>query len=272
MKKNFLLMMALATATTAGAQAVDGHKMFDNWTVGAVYGASMPTQGKTLKNTRNVVGLELTKDITPMFGLGVQTVAGFNTTGSHTAIDNLNTTLFGVANLTNIINGYKGQPRAFEVEALLGVGYNYYYGCSTAMPMVKGSSFTSKLGLNLNYNLGKDQAWTLSLRPALVYDLEGGADVNPAQLNINHAVLELTAGVQYHFRSSNGKRHFTPVRRYNAQEIDALNAKINDLRGKVDEANKELRTVREQLRRTQQMLNDTRNERPVIQRQSAQGK
>ncbi len=269
MKKNLLLMMALATATTAGAQAVDGHKMFDNWSVGLVAGGATPTQGKMLKNVRSVAGVELTKDITPMFGLGVQTMAGFNTTGSHTAFDNLNTTVFGVANLTNIFKGYKGSPRAFEVEGVLGVGYNHYYGCSATMPGVEGSSFTSKLGLNLNFSLVRDRAWTLSVRPAIVYDLEGGIDANPAQYNLNHAVLELTVGVQYHFRSSNGFSFFTNVRRYNTQQIDALNAKINDLRATVEAKDKALRTAQEQLRRTQQALNDCRNERPVIQRQPA---
>lgn len=33
------------------------------------------------------------------------------------------------------------------------------------------NSMSTKLGLNFNFNLGESKAWTLALKPALVYDM-----------------------------------------------------------------------------------------------------
>lgn len=265
MKKIFALFVAGASVLTANAQAVEGHKLFDNWSVGLIGGGATPVKKDMIKNTRGVAGLELKKDITPMFGLGLQSMAGFNTTGSYTAVDNINTTLFGTANLSNIFFGYKGKPRTFETEALFGFGFNHFFGGNTGYAAADGNSATSKVGLNFNFNLGEKRAWTLSVRPALVYNLEGGESRTPVQYNINNAVLELTAGVVYHFNTSTGKHYFVPVRPYDKTEIDALNAKINDLRAQLKTKEGELNANKKQLRETQEMLNDCRNQKPAVQ-------
>lgn len=166
--------MVGASALTVGAQGYEGHKFFDNWSLGVVGGAVSPTTHHSfLNDARGVAGLELTKGITPVFSVGVQSIAGFNTLGvcsskgaegARTAVDNVNTTVFGKANLSNLFFGYNGKPRVFEVEAMAGVGANHYFG------EYEGNSATSKVGLNFNFNLGESKAWTLSLRPAMAWD------------------------------------------------------------------------------------------------------
>ena len=52
--------------------------------------------------------------------------------------------------------------------------------------------------------------------------------------NANYANWEITAGVIYHFKNSNGKHHMTKVRAYDASEVSALNATINNLRQDVN--------------------------------------
>lgn len=268
MKKLFTIFMLGAAGLSASAQGYEGHKFFDNWSLGVIGGAVAPTTHHSVfSDARGVAGLELTKGITPVFSVGVQSVAGFNTLGicgskgaegSYTVVDNVNTTFFGKGNLSNLFFGYTGTPRFFEVEAMAGVGINHYFGNGGL------NSATSKVGLNFNFNLGESKAWTVSLRPAMAWDWDAPA-VEKAQMNINSSALELTAGVTYHFKSSNGAHHFTVVRPYDQAEVDGLNAKINDLRGQMSDKDKAISAKDAQLRQLQQELNDARNKKPAVQ-------
>lgn len=263
------MLVAVAAVLTASAQAVESHKFLDNWSVGVYGGAVSPTTQNPFKHSRGVAGLELTKNLTPVFGWGIQASAGFNTTGAKTAVDNVTTMLIGKVNFSNWFCGYNGKPRFFEVEGLAGIGYNHYAAVSDEYAITNGaacSSLASKFGLNFNFNLGEKKAWTISLRPAIAYDLEGGEGLTDVQYNVNNSVLELTAGVVYHFKNSNGEHYFTKVRPYDQAEVDALNAKINDLRAAAAEKDKALADKEAELRRTQQMLNDCRNQKPVVER------
>lgn len=268
MKKLFTIFMLGAAGLSASAQGYEGHKFFDNWSLGVIGGAVAPTTHHSVfSDARGVAGLELTKGITPVFSVGVQSVAGFNTLGicgskgaegAYTVVDNVNTTFFGKGNLSNLFFGYTGTPRFFEVEAMAGIGINHYFGNGGL------NSATSKVGLNFNFNLGESKAWTVSLRPAMAWDWDAPA-VDKAQMNINSSALELTAGVTYHFKSSNGAHHFTVVRPYDQAEVDGLNAKINDLRGQMSDKDKAISAKDAQLRQLQQELNDARNKKPAVQ-------
>lgn len=268
MRKLFTILMLGAAGLSASAQGYEGHKFFDNWSLGVIGGAVAPTTHHSVfSDARGVAGLELTKGITPVFSVGVQSVAGFNTLGicgskgaegSYTVVDNVNTTFFGKGNLSNLFFGYTGTPRFFEVEAMAGIGINHYFGNGGL------NSATSKVGLNFNFNLGESKAWTVSLRPAMAWDWDAPA-VEKAQMNINSSALELTAGVTYHFKSSNGAHHFTVVRPYDQAEVDGLNAKINDLRGQMSDKDKAISAKDAQLRQLQQELNDARNKKPAVQ-------
>lgn len=268
MRKLFTIFMLGAAGLSASAQGYEGHKFFDNWSLGVIGGAVAPTTHHSVfGDARGVAGLELTKGITPVFSVGIQSVAGFNTLGvcgskgaegAYTVVDNVNTTFFGKGNLSNLFFGYTGTPRFFEVEAMAGVGINHYFGYGGL------NSATSKVGLNFNFNLGESKAWTVSLRPAMAWDWDAPA-VEKAQMNINSSALELTAGVTYHFKSSNGAHHFTVVRPYDQAEVDGLNAKINDLRGQVSDKDKAISAKDAQLRQLQQELNDARNKKPAVQ-------
>lgn len=273
MKKFFMLFVMGAAVLTAGAQhSVTNHKFFDNWSIGLVGGGVNPTKGNFFDDTRAVGGLEVTKQITPVFGLAFQGVSGFNTTGANTVVDNVNASVLGNINFSNWFAGYKGEPRLFEVEGVLGVGFNHYFGHNDRYTAVDpalcdGNTFTSKLGLNLNFNLGKKKAWTVALKPAIVYDLEGArGDANThAAYNINNSVLELMAGVTYHFKTSNGKHYFTKIKEYDQAEVDGLNAQINALRGDLNNKNGQLDAAGKKIRDLQAQVNELRNRKPVVQ-------
>ena len=131
-------------------------------------------------------------------------------------------------NLTNALLGYKGSPRKFELEAVAGPGYGFWLHDEYNALLVKA-------GLNLNYNLSN--AFTVTLRPAVVYNLNG-----TGTFNTNHAIGQVTAGIVYHFKTSNGTRSFKKAKLYSQSEVDALNAKITDLQSNLETANKAVKT------------------------------
>mgnify|MGYP002563508068 CR=1 FL=1 len=213
------LVLCMAVIAANAQKAVEGNKFTDNWSVGFNAGGTTPlTHSAFFKNMRAVLGVGLDKQVTPVLGLGFEAMTSINTTPSRTAFDNTNLSVLGTLNLSNLFGGYAGAPRLFEVETVAGIGWLHY--------AVNGesdlNSMSSKLGLNFNFNLGEEKAWTLAFKPALVYDMSADGTDNVC-FNANRAAWEFTAGLKYHFSCSNGKHYFTIVKPYNQSEIDALN-------------------------------------------------
>ena len=277
MRKLFTILALGAFAFTASAQ-YEGHKFFDNWSLGVNGGAITPTTHHAFwKSCRPNFGLELTKQISPVFAVAVEGEANVNTTPSWNAIDQLNVSWLNKVNLTNLFCGYKGKPRFFELEAVAGIGIANDFVPSTqditqlVAPGVNlndettddYSYLTSKFGLNLLFNLGAKKAWTFALKPAIVYNLDGqfypGTHTYPsgAHWNVNASAIELRAGLTYHFKSSNGEHYFTKVRPYDQAEVDGLNARINALRGEVADRDSRISDLENE-------VNDLRNRKPQV--------
>lgn len=226
MKKIFisLFLSGVFMYHTNAQTAVEGNKFLDNWSIGISAGGTTPlTHHSFFGNMRPITGIELNKQLTPVFGFGLEAVGSFNTSQSRTIFDRSNVSLLGLVNLNNLLGTYTGVPRPFEIEAVAGIGWLHYY-----MNRETGSdqnSMSTKLGLNFNFNLGESKAWTLALKPALVYDMNAmGSEA--VRFHSGRAVWEISVGLKYHFGCSNGKHHFTKVRAYDQQEVDALNAKL----------------------------------------------
>lgn len=263
MKKLFTIAAMSAMVLTAGAQkSVQGSKFFDNWSVGVVGGGIVKTtHTKYLKGIKPNAGIELSKQVTPILGFTGQLTADAKVTPSSNIIDQANLSLIARINLSNVFCGYNGQPRLFEVEAAIGAGWGHdFYTSSYA----DNSYLTSKYGLNFNFNLGEKKAWTLSLKPSIVYNMNKNAD-KELGYNINQSAIELLAGVTYHFKNrSNGKHYMTYVRAYDQAEVDGLNAKVNDLRSQVNDKDAQIAKLAANARNLQQQLNDARNQKPVV--------
>ncbi len=267
MKKSLsLLSLCAACALTAPAQVtVQGAGFFDNWSIGLLGGGIVPTtHSDFIKDTRATYGLELTKQLTPVIGVALQGMATNNVSQSRTVIDATNVTLLGKANLSNSFCGYQGTPRLFEVEAVAGVGWGHHF-------FNKGLNddknyLTSKFGVNFNFNVGQQKAWTIAIRPAIVYNMDNTGHNPDLGYNVNNSALELTAGVTYHFKNhNNGAHYMTKVRAYDQAEVDGLNAKVNDLRAQVNDKNAELAKQSAQIRDLQEQLNDCRNQKPRVE-------
>jgi outer membrane protein OmpA-like peptidoglycan-associated protein len=142
-----------------------------------------------------------------------------------TFIDAINVDLLGTFNLSNAFAGYKGEPRAFEVIALVGGGYSHTYGCSN-------SGLNAKGAFDFAFNLGANKAWQLYIEPAVVLGQPTPAWRNPfRKLNDKwNAIGQLSIGLNYKFGTSNGTHNFKKEQLRDQAEIDGLNAKINELR------------------------------------------
>lgn len=268
MKKIYTILALCAVVLTASAQkSVQGSRFFDNWSIGLVGGGITPME-KThfLKNVRATYGVEVTKQITPIFGLGVQYLLNNNTTESKNIIDQQNLSLLGKFNLSNAFCGFKDEPRLFEVEAVAGIGWGH--GFYPSNYKADNNFVTTTAGLNFNFNLGADKEWTVALKPSVVYNMNNDKNNAFKEFNFNrhYGAFQLLAGVTYHFKNkSNGHHHMTLVKAYDQAEIDALNSTINGLRGQVSDKDAQIANQNKAIADLQQALNDCRNQKPATE-------
>ena len=233
MKKSILLGALVLGAMTANAQAVEQPGFFQNWSMGLDGGVTTPmTHHAFFGSMRGLVGLNVKKQITPTFGLGVEGQFGVNTSSwkgrihSNTAFDNSYVGTFGTVDLFNLFGGYNGSVRPFTIEALAGAGWGHYYQTGGVKDY---NFFATKVGLNFNFNVSEDV--TIAIKPSIVWDMTPGtAEQTSVNYNVNKAAFNLQAGVTYHF----GGNNFKIVQPYNQAQIDALNGQVNDLRAALE--------------------------------------
>lgn len=171
--------------------------------------------------------------LTPVFGFAVEGDVYFNNKGSEyrpldTFVKGLNLSLLGTTNFSNWIGGYKGEPRFFEVIGVYGLGWGHVFHSSGSFPD-NDDALTSKIGIDFAFNLGTAKEWQVYVEPNLTWSLndctEGGV-----KYNLNRSAFGLAVGVNYKFGNSNGTHNFKIYAGRDQEEIDALNAKINQLR------------------------------------------
>ena len=265
MKKLVLMLAAASMAASVSAQTVAESKAFDNVQVGINGGVATKTTGhKWLSDLDPNAGIRVGRYFTPVFGLAVEGNAYFSNKPWHstgTAVRATNVSLLGTVNLSNLFGGYKGEPRAFEVSALYGLGWAHVFtNNKTTKELTSGqrNRMTSKAALDFAYNFGSQKQWQVYVEPSINFAFLGkdrskvltaagivNYDVNynykavaqdgqPAY-NINNSFVQLNAGVVYKFKNSNGTHNFTIVVPRDQAEIDALNAQINEFRNRKPE-------------------------------------
>ena len=235
MKRMILLPVIALGALTAAAQAVEQPKLFDNVSVGVNGGVTTPMMHNPFfKSMRPVVGLNIDKQITPTFALGVESLFGINTsswngrTHSSTAFDDSYVGLYGKVDLFNLFGGYQCATRPFTIEAVAGAGWGHQY-----VNEANGDDwnyFVTKAGLNFKINA--TDRLSVNIAPSVMYNMNGSSFKQQAiGYSSRNATFNLTAGVSYRFGEG-----FTCVQPYNQAEVDALNAQVNDLRAAVADA------------------------------------
>ncbi len=232
--KKFLLTLAVAAMSAQFVSAqhtLVESKTTDNWYIGIEAGvSSKTTQSAVFKNLNPTAGLRIGRYFTPVFGLALegQTYFGdkqFDEFRDHkTVVRALNTNLLATINLSSWFGGYTGKPRVCEVVAVAGPGWNHVFGQSEG---AYKNDLTAKAGLDVNFNLGASRAWQLFVEPAILYNL---TSYDRTAFNVNNSALQLLVGLNYKFGNSNGTHNFAIAQLRDQNEIDQLNARINELR------------------------------------------
>ena len=260
MRKTILLSVFALGVLTINAQTVvvKGGGFWDNWSMGVQGGATMKMSGEAFfKSARPAFGLTLGKQWTPILGMDLQGMGYVNTTNSSTMIDASDVSLIGRMNLMNLFAGYNGMPRPFEIETVTGLGWLHHYMTGSG----DTDDLSARVGLNFNFNLGEDAAWTLGIKPAVVFNLTGEFPDKKMAFNRNHSNMEILFGLTYHFAGSDGNRHFTLVNAVDPMAIAAMNEEINDLREIVVAKDVELVGLADELLMVQNQLNEARNKK-----------
>ena len=258
MKKMILLSVFALGALTINAQTavVESGGFWDNWSIGIQGGGTMKMSGTGFfKSARPAFGLTIGKQWTPILGIDVQGMGYVNTTNSSTMVDASDVSLIGRMNLMNLFAGYEGMPRPFEIETVSGLGWLHHYMIGVG----DTDDLSARVGLNFNFNLGEDAAWTIGLKPAVVFNLTGDYPSKKMALNRKHANMEILLGLTYHFADGDGNRHFAMVNTVDPMAFAAMNVEINDLREVLAAKDIELVGLADELLVVQNQLNEARN-------------
>jgi len=254
--RKFILMFVVmfTTMLSVNAQvATENSKLFDNTYVGVEAGVTTPFNFNSVFPLNPVAGIKVGKELTPVFGLEAEGFAVFGTNayryginasiptdgafnvhknGSvNTFVKATNVGLNGVINWSNLLFGYQGTPRFFEVKTNTGIGWLHYFGTYTpAFPVggfdVAGNRniMTAKTAIDLAFNLGNKKAHTVTVSPGIYWGLN---EIGNLQFNKNYAQFGVMVGYTYHFKTSNGTHHF---KTYDVgamiYEIDRLNNEL----------------------------------------------
>ena len=227
------MMLAVATFLLQSAysqKALEESKTGDNWYIGINGGISSKTthNDDRFGNLNPSAGLRLGRYWTPVVGWLVTGDLYFRDRrfdfSNAERLKGINLDFLGTLNLSNWFGGYQGSPRVFEVSALGGLGWSRIFDSKVSHKQ----DLISKIGFDLAFNLGESRAWQIYIEPAINYNLTSDSRCN---YNLNQSALQLTAGVNYRFGNSNGTHHFKAAELRSQEEIDVLNARINELHG-----------------------------------------
>ena len=235
MKKILFASALISCVMGASAQNIIERPSFgDNWQIGIDAGLTTPLRGHSFfGNMRPTVGLHIGNQLTPIFGIGLESAFGINTSTqnngvkSKTAFDNSYFGAYGTLNLTNAFLGFSCEPRPFTVDALLGIGWGHDFVAHTSDDP---NHVAVKAGLNFNFAICDN--FGISLKPSVQWNIIGEEDPHMA-MTINRASFNLAAGFNFNL----GKSFTCYTCPDNTGEIAALNDRVNTLRADVDGAN-----------------------------------
>lgn len=203
------LLCLLGIAPLWGQQLMRVPRFFDNWSVTASAGTYHPLAYSPNSGlAASVFGVELKKQFSPVLGLAIEyNHFSKNTQFSSYWADRPQAHLVGSLNLMNFLGRYRGKSRFFEVDLKWGVGAGTY---TAPWPGTteKDEYLVSKVGFDLNFNFGRNRVWSLTLRPAVVFDLRGKGH-RQAVYDTDQADMQLMAGITYHFLNHDKRRNFS---------------------------------------------------------------
>lgn len=249
MKKILSFIIAFVMMITlANAQTVEHSRLFENTYVTLTGGGITTTHtggqpffwdgaGNIVKGVRPIAGIEFGKYITPVTGFSIEGLAMFNTTGSNTWVDQHNIVGNLKLNLSNWFGGYKGEPRLFEVVFVPGLGWGHDYG-----DVYNDRNYlTYNAGIEFNFNLGKEKAWQINLKPVVMWNNYN----NALMPTVNHMQGRVQFGVTYKFGSKRKNSHNFVLCPYSvtADDYNALQSRVTELESREPEVREVVKEV-----------------------------
>lgn len=243
------LLMGMVFSANAQSTLVDNGTIKDNWYVGVGVGTNVwnDVNSWTLFNANSAISdgktnswwrtqplhgnVTVGKMINPYFGVEADYKMLFNLRGQSKFLDAHNLSGNVVFNLNNIINGYDGKRRFFEVELIGGAGWIHNFNSG-----VDNNALTVRGALRGNINLGKHIALTIT--PEYVWLPKKFIDTNKAFQGVNVSV-----GVKWLIPSSRSGFPKKELRNYALEE--ELNNKINALNETVNTQSKSIADLSE---------------------------
>lgn len=233
------LIMGLVMSVNAQTSLVDNGTAKDNWYVGGGIGTNVWNDANswTLFNAKSNVNDGVTnnwwrtqplhvnvlvgKMINPYLGAEIDYNMAFNLRGSNKFLDGHNLTGNVVVNLTNVISGYNGNRRVFEVEVLGGAGWVHNYAKTLTDGTVVDPNMVSVRGaIRGNINVAKN--WAITVTPEYIW-----LPKNVGNSVDNKHGVNLSVGVKYRIPTKRG--NFKSYKLYDQAEVDELNATIATL-------------------------------------------
>lgn len=247
--------MGIAVSANAQTALVDNGTAKDNWYVGVGVGTNVwnDVNSWTLFNTKSSNGnnswwrtqpvhanVTVGKMINPYVGAEVDYSGVFNLENSKTFLDAHNLTGNVVFNVSNLLAGYHGHRRCFELELLGGAGWVHEFDSEYANGSTGGNALSVRGALRGNVNVSKNVAITVT--PEYLW--------LPKQFTMRGEFqgVNLSVGVKYRIPTNRGNFPLKQLR--NQSELDALNATIQSLQN----ANAELTRVNAGLEATIKQL------------------
>ena len=143
----------------------------------------------------------------------------------------MNLGINGTLNLTNLLNGYLGEPQDIEVITQVGIGWGHVFSPSSRRQLVKKEDrdvMTVKTGVDIAYNFGESKEHQLYVEPALLWNLNKDGH-SGSQFDKHYAYFSLSVGYNYKFGCSYGGHNFKFGRDCDI-ELARLNALLEDCR------------------------------------------
>lgn len=210
MKKIMMLLVSILLAGTLQAQtAIYAPTSSDGWSLSWGGGISHPLLYSFARQLVSPVGeVALHKQLTASLGVGLEGVYCQGDRAAYrTYDDRMAFNVVGTLNLSRWLGGYHGRPRWVELVGKVGAGWGHTFD--------KGSTqadyITAKLGAEFNVFLSRNRAWSLGLRPALIYNLRSGKAFEQIVVSKSQADIHCALSLTYYFRNSRGGHHLAAV-------------------------------------------------------------
>lgn len=253
MKKVIVFLMALCMSLGMSAQlATQNAKLFDNTYVTVQGGVATPLTFNKMFPLNPTAGVAFGKWFTPVWGAEVEGTVFFNDNGFENERPFVKAHYVGVnglVNFTNLFCGYKGVPRVFEVGGVFGTGWLHGYCKGRVLDDTGALVWANedanglgvKTGLDFAFNLGKNRAHTVSVRPSVLWDVNHAHEQLYESFDKRNAQLMVNVAYTYHFKTSNCTHNFV------VYDVGALVDEMNRLRAELEKKPTEVVRVEERV-------------------------